>query len=95
MDSPGVDGGACTPLQSELIDEIREDGEVTTGLRSGPGLTLGQKAEHCAAVLRRTGSIPVQANGIAFMRGSLMPAPKAHLVLPGNIEVVLVAEAGT
>ena len=46
VDLLGVDGGACVPLQNELINEIGEDREVITGLWSDPDLTLGQKAGH-------------------------------------------------
>jgi hypothetical protein len=59
MDLLRVNGGACAPLQSELIHEIGQDGEVITGLRSGPGLTPAQEAIHPAAILRRAGSISV------------------------------------
>jgi hypothetical protein len=38
VDPFGVDGGACTPLQSELIHEIGQDGEIITSFWSGPGL---------------------------------------------------------
>jgi hypothetical protein len=91
----GINGTPRAALQSELIHEINQDGEVMAGLRSGPSLTPGQKAGHPAAILRWAGSISVQANGIASPRVSLMPALEAHLVLPRNVEVVVVAEAGT
>jgi hypothetical protein len=95
IDFLGVDRGACAPLQSELINEIGQDGEVMTGLQSDTGFTPGQKTRHPAAVLRRAGSVPVQANGIDRPPISLMPALEAHLVLPRTIEVVLVAKTGS
>jgi hypothetical protein len=64
------------------------------GLQSDTGLMLGQKTRHPAAVLRRAGSIPIQANGISPLRVSLMTSLKTNLVLPWAIEVVLIAEAG-
>jgi hypothetical protein len=65
------------------------------GLRSGPGITPSQKADYTAAILRRAGSISVQANGIASRRISFMPALKAHVMLPWTIEIVVVAEASS
>jgi hypothetical protein len=94
IDLLGIDGSARASLQSELINEIGQDYEVMTDLRSGPSLTPGQKTGHPTAVLRRAGSISVQANGIASPKVSLMPALKAHLMLLWTIEIVLVAEAG-
>jgi hypothetical protein len=77
MDPLGVDGGSRVSLQGELIHKIGEDSEVTTGLRSNPGVMPSQKAGHPTAILRWAGSIPIQANGIATPRVSLMLALEA------------------
>jgi hypothetical protein len=95
VDLLSVDGRACAPLQSKLINETGQDSEIITSFWSGPGLTPSQKTGYPAAILRRAGSIPFEANGIGPLRVSLMPALEAYLVLPGTIEIVLVAETGS
>jgi hypothetical protein len=82
-------------LQRDLLENLDHGVQVLKGIKRKPVVAVVHEAFRTAAILGWAGTVTRGANGIGLASVRLETVLDAHLMAPGDVQVVLVDKPGT